>query len=253
MKLKVNRGQTPISRFMKLGSVPYLLFFSLLAGLFLQAPAALLNPPLQHASGNRLQLAEPSGTIWSGEAKLLCRVADISSSCGQLAWQLDLSRRALHVRSRQAGESLLASFSRDGWRLDQINITLPAALLGSFDEKLAALGLGGRLRLTGQDLTNNTGELQVRWQQASTRLIPTVALGEHVLDFTNRPEGKSFVVGTLHGPLQLAGNGLLAQDGSVQLDMTVRVTSDASKLSPLLTMLGRATGPGQFHLRLPAS
>lgn len=231
---------------------------ALIIGLCVQAPATLLAPPLLKATGERLQLAEPTGTIWSGSGSLVCKAADVVSSCGRLAWQLELASLvrgifALRIHSNRDGESAHLSLSAAGWQLDQINLTVPAALLGSFDEKLAALGLGGKLRLQGSNLTANQGSLQVRWQQASTRLIQGVDLGEHQVDFTNRTEGRNFTVGTLNGPLKLNGVGSLTDNGAVKLDMEIHVIAADSKFTPLLTLMGQETSPGLFHMHLPAS
>lgn len=231
---------------------------ALISGLCIQAPATLLAPPLSKATGERLQLAEPTGTIWAGSGNLVCKAADFVSSCGRLGWRLDLSSLArgmiaLQIDSNREGESAHLSLTAAGWQLDRINLTVPAALLGSFDEKLAALGLGGTLRLQGTNLTANQGALQVRWQHASTRLVQSVDLGEHQVDLINRREGRNFTVGTLNGPLKLNGVGSLAENGAVKLDMEIQVIAADSKLTPLLTLMGQETSPGLFQMHLPAS
>lgn len=231
-----------------------------LFGLICQAPAALLNRPLSQTTGDRLQLAESRGTLWSGSARLVCRVghsvAQVVGPCGALSWQLDgtavaSGRLLLRISGSRAGEQALIALSRTGWRIVQINLSLPAALLGSFDDKLATLGLGGKLHLEGQNITRNTGDLTVNWQQASTRLLPAVALGEHRLTFSSPPEGRKFVVTTLNGPLRLTGGGDLNDAGLVRLDIDVRVVASESRLTPLLAIMGQPAGPGRYRLRLP--
>jgi len=228
----------------------------LIVGLVAQAPAALLSPLLTRATGNRLQLTDPAGTLWSGAGALYCSVGEFASPCGRLHWQVEAAPKGggilgLSIGSSRTEDSARLSLSLAGWRLDQIDLSLPAALLGSFDRHLATLGLGGRLRVQGRDVTVRQGDVQLKWQQASSRLLPGAALGEHRVDLALRPEGTAFTVGSVDGPLRLAGAGRVSDTGAVSLELEIRVTETDRKLTPLLAMLGQPTGRGVFRLRLP--
>jgi general secretion pathway protein N len=227
-----------------------------LPALVIQAPASLLIPPLSAATANRLQLTELQGTVWHGAARLVCRLGDGNADCGHFAWRLDARQAwrgmlALDVTGTGGGEAARIALSPHGWTVQRVGLTLPAALIGSTNEKLAALGLGGLLRLEGQDVTSRSGSLQVIWRPASTGLVPGALLGEHRLDIAAAADGKTLTVSSQKGPLNLSGGGRLQNDGQLQLDITVQAPAGDTRFSPLLSLLGKETGPNTFRLRLP--
>lgn len=229
---------------------------SLAAALVFKAPASLLARPIAAMTGNRLQLADLQGTAWKGSARLVCRLTDGNAECGRLVWRLDLSQSgrgmpALEINSAAPGEGARLAFSPRGWLLQRVDLTLPAALLGAADEKVAALGLGGLLRIEGRDVTSGNGALAVFWTMASTRLVPNALLGEHRLDVVLTSDGKNMVVSSQKGPLTLAGAGKLQNDGILHLDVMVKAPPADTRFSPLLSLLGKATEPGTYQLKLP--
>lgn len=229
---------------------------SLVIALVIKAPASLLARPIAAMTANRLQLTELQGTAWKGAARLVCRLSDGNADCGRMVWRLDLSQLgrgmpALEINSVAAGQGARLVLSPRGWVLQRVDLLLPAALLGAADEKVAALGLGGLLRIKGNDVSAANGALAVYWTMASTRLVPGALLGEHRLDIVLAADGKNMTVSSQKGPLTLAGGGKLQKDGTLNLDISVKAPPADTQFSPLLSLLGKATEPGTYQLKLP--
>lgn len=227
------------------------------SGLIAQAPASLLADPVSRQTGGRLQLADVKGLAWQGAARLVCRLPDGNAECGRIAWKVDTQQLwhgsvALNVSMGSAGDVARIALTPFGWSVENVQLTLPAALIGSAHEKIAALGLGGFLQISGKNITPRSGAMQIHWHMASSRLIPGALLGEHRMDITLAPEGKTIGLSSQQGPLTLSGGGKLANDGMLQLDVTAAAAPGDKKLGPLLAMLGKETAANTYRMQLPS-
>jgi general secretion pathway protein N len=230
---------------------------ALFAALLLRAPARALAPVLEDRSAHRLRLADAQGSVWSGAAGLSCVLPEGTSvNCGRWAWNLVAAnlvqgRLSLLVRREAADESMLISWTPAGLEMEAVAITLPAALAGSIDPKIAALRLGGRLAISSQKLSGKAGQARISWQKMDSGLVPGQALGDHVIDVANGAAGASFTIASASGPVVLTGGGNVSPDGKVTIDAVATVDPKNAALPSLLSLMGNESAPGQFRFKLP--
>lgn len=230
-----------------------MLFIALLA----RAPAGILAPVLAERSSNRLRLVDAQGSVWAGAASLSCLLPEgVAVNCGRWTWNLvpgnlGQGRLSLLVRREAANESMLVSWAPAGWELDRVEITLPAALAGSIDPKIAALRLGGGLRISSQKLSGSAGQAKISWQKMESGLLPGRTLGDCAIDVAMAPTGISFSIASVAGPVVLSGSGSVAPDGKAKLDATATVDPKNAVFPSLLSLLGKEVAPGQFRVTLP--
>lgn len=227
-----------------------------LAGMVVLAPASLLDRQVVRLSSGRLQLADAEGTFWNGSARLVCRAVGDNTDCGRFHWRfapraLLNGEVALEIAGRRPGEEARLVVSPSGWMVTRMHMGLPAALLGTAHEKLAALGLGGRILIDGQDISRESGAFNLTWEMASTRLIPDLILGAYRLDATLDENGMDIAIASLKGPLALDGKGKIGRDGGLTLDMTAKVPTGDAQIGPILATMGQQSGAESFRLRLP--
>lgn len=223
----------------------------------IRAPALTLAPLLAERSANRLRLIDAQGSVWSGAAGLSCILPEGSSvNCGRWAWNLvpaslAQARLSLLVRREGANESMLISWTSAGLEMDNVAITLPAALAGTIDPKIAALRLGGRLHISSQKLSRKAGQATISWQKMESGLVPGQALGDHAIDLVNGATGSSFTIGSVSGPVVLTGGGSVSAEGQVTIDAVAKVDPKNTGLPSLLSLMGNEIAPGQFRFKLP--
>lgn len=242
---------------MKVRTLAILFLLMLLIAILARAPASALAPVLANHSANRLQLTEARGSVWSGSTGLSCILPEGTSvNCGRWAWNLvpeslAQARLSLLVRREGVEESMLISWSPDGLEMERVAITLPAALAGSIDPKIAALRLGGSLDISSQQLSSKAGHAKISWQKMESGLLPDQPLGDHAIHIAIGTTGSSFTITSSPGPVVLTGGGAVAPNGRTTIDIVATVGSRNTALSSLLSLMGQEVTPGQFRLKLP--
>lgn len=242
---------------MKVRALAAAFLLMLLIAMVVGAPARALAPVLANRSDGRLQLTEARGSVWSGSAGLSCLLPEGSSvNCGRWAWNLvpeNLThlRLSLLVRREGVDESMVISWTLAGLEMERVALTLPAALAGSIDPKIAALRLGGRLHISSQKLSGKSGQAKVLWQKMESGLVPGQALGDHVIDLAIGATGSSFTITSASGPVALSGGGSVAVDGKTTIDTVAAVDPRNAALPSLLSLMGNEFAPGQFRFKLP--
>ena len=148
-----------------------LLFALFLAiALLVQIPATTLASVVNERTGGRLQLTDGDGSIWSGNGGLSCILPDETAvDCGRWSWsflpgRLIEGQLSLMIRRQGRNESMLASWAPSGVRLENVALTLPAALIGSLDTKIRALRLSGNLAINSTYISDIAGDATIRWQ-----------------------------------------------------------------------------------------
>ena len=238
-------------------------FAGTMAGALLAAPAAWLAPWVEQASGARLRLLEPTGTVWAGLARLA--VADGAGGQptavlpGALSWRITADWNAIQL-SVQAdccmAEPLLGHWTPHwgGWsmRISDAQSRWPASLLAGLGAPWNTMRLEGELRLTTESLvigqSSDRGRLQGAAQldalDISSQLSTLQPLGSYRLRVaaTPGPGAPALNLQTLQGALQLSGSGQW-------LGSHWRFTGEASAapdseavLGNLLNIVGRRQG-----------
>jgi general secretion pathway protein N len=229
--------------------------------LVVTAPATLADAALQNISDGRLQLADAQGTVWSGSGQLLIR--DAQGHIGvtrPLVWKL---RPGALWRARLAYEVGLGAGARPfpvtvSWsriELAHANIELPAATLGYVVPRLAPLELGGDVHLQVANLAISRGSLQgdatLQWRGAGSALSPVSPLGDYDLHLEGAGAVMRATLTTLHGPLQLQGQGSWAAGDRPAFTLGAKVPSEfRQRLEPFLQLIAVKQVDGSFVMQL---
>ena len=231
------------------------------------APATWLAQAVAAASGQRLVLADPRGTVWSGSAvPVLTGGADSRDATalpGRLEWSLGLAGLGLEMRARHACclNGTVALRMAPGWSRVTTTLVPPSGWVGQWPSAwLAGLGtpfntmqVGGVARLLSPGFTLEwlagrwrvEGLAEVEILNASSRLSTLDALGSYRLRLVGDPAnaGQPLLdLSTLEGALQLSGAGTWGP-GGVRFRGEARAAgADEPALSNLLNIIGRRDG-----------
>jgi general secretion pathway protein N len=230
--------------------------------LLVTAPATLLDARVRRAADGHLRLVEARGTLWSGNALLEARDATgFGGFVIPLTWRL--SARSLQRAGLVYELELATSPSRSELTLSpsqielaNVDITVPAQMLGTAVPKLGVLKLGGELRLQCARLNVGpgrfSGDITMQWRDAGSALTAVSPLGEYELRVLGSGPSVQVTLRTLKGPVQLDGRGAWALGTQPALTATVQIPeADRAQLVPLMQLIAVQRGPGIFELKLP--
>lgn len=247
----------------------------LLAGLLLFAPAAWLAGAVASQTGQRLLLADASGTVWNGSARVVLTGGagsrDASALPGRLHWTLRPALAGLTLRATQdcclVGAprlSLRPGFSRVAMTLTadappaagaaapQAVGRWPAAWLAGLGTPWNTLQLEGQLELAARDFQVEQVNGQLRFGGAaqldllgvSSRLATLRPLGDYRLGLAAAPAGDNAALSlvTRQGALQLSGNGQWSANGLRFRGEARAADGTEAALDNLLNIIGRRQG-----------
>lgn len=241
----------------------------LILSLVVFAPAAWLAGAVSSATGQRLQLADARGTIWSGSAVMVLTGGadsrDASALPGRLEWQIGLKGLGLELRARHAcclndtvTLALKPGLGRFAAELapkpDWVG-QWPGALLSGLGTPWNTLQLGGSLRLVSPGLTVQwvqgrvllTGRADIEVLRASSRVSTLDSLGSYRFSITGDAGGaggpSQLKLTTLDGALQLTGDGTAGANGMrFRGEARAATEADEAALNNLLNIIGRRNG-----------
>jgi general secretion pathway protein N len=224
------------------------------------APAQWLAAGVAQATGARVQLLEPGGTVWSGSARLVLGAGSGSqahtSLPGRLQWRLVPSLQGLQLGLR-APCCLTQEWvwkvtpSLDGMHLsiaDQASVW-PSELLAGLGTPWNTLQLKGTLALSTQQLSLQwkdqrwtiAGQVQLDASNMSTSLSTLSPLGSYRMQLTGG-DVPTIGLSTLEGSLQLSGTGRWAA-GRLQFDGEATAAPQREQaLANLLNIIGQRDG-----------
>lgn len=236
-----------------------------LAGLALAtvlfAPARWLAALVQQASGERVMLLAPQGSLWNGSAQLVLSGGSGSRSAialpGQLAWRirpawsgasLQLSaecctRQPLELRAMPAGWGGLRLALSDG------QSQWPASLLAGLGTPWNTVQAQGQLSAFTQGFSlewrqgrlNLAGRLQIEALQISSRLSTLQPMGSYRFTLQGGAT-TTLALNTLDGSLQLSGQGQWVGQ-RLRFNGTASAAPESVEaLSNLLNIIGRRNG-----------
>ena len=224
------------------------------------APARWLASGVQSASGGRVVLAEPRGTVWNGSAQLVLTGGtdsrDATALPGRTLWQLRPALDGLHARIEAAccTPQPVQIHARPRWGGAQVQMAnsqtqWPAALLVGLGTPWNTVQAQGQLGLVTQGLSVEwiegrltvAGQARLEALQVSSRLSTLQPMGSYRITFNGGPV-PTLQLETIEGALQLTGSGSWV--GS-----RLRFNGEASAapdreaaLSNLLNIIGRRNG-----------
>jgi general secretion pathway protein N len=238
----------------------------LLIGLIAFAPATWLASAVSSATGQRVQLADARGSVWSGSAVAVLTGGpdsrDASALPGRIEWSLGLKGLGFELRTRHACclNGAVSLLIKPG--LGRASVTLapkpdwvgqwPGAFLGGLGTPWNTLQLGGSLRLQSSGLKLEwvqgrwlvEGQADIDMLQASSRVSTLEPLGSYRFSVTGTAGSPTQLrLSTLDGALQLSGEGTAGANG-VRFRGEARAATEADEaaLNNLLNIIGRRSG-----------
>ena len=233
-------------------------------GTMAYAPAHWLDAVVRLASGERVQLRDAQGTLWSGSAWLTLAGGpgsrDALSLPSRLRWQVRPFWPGLSLTLSSAcctPEPLHWRVSRENgaWvlQLQDQQSEWPLPLLSGLGAPWNSLEPAGRLLWDSRDMRLLWSDRALRWQGQSTlqvqdlhsRLSPLRPMGQYRLTWQAGPSATAqpaLLLQTLQGPLQLSGQG---QWDGTRLRFTGEARAEPGfedSLSNLLNIIGRRDG-----------
>jgi general secretion pathway protein N len=224
------------------------------------APARWLTGPIQRATGERVLLAEPRGTVWNGSAQLLLTGGPGSTDAAALPSRLDWRLRprwdgllaqlatdcctprpvALRVRPRWGGAQVVLADGTTEW---------PAALLAGLGTPWNTLRFEGDLQLATNGLSVEwvqgrlaiAGRAELRAQRLSSRLSTLKPMGSYRITLLGGTT-PTLQLDTLEGSLQLSGSGQWVGSRLRFSGMASAAPDREAALSNLLNIIGRRSG-----------
>lgn len=225
------------------------------------APATLVDAGVQHASQGRLRLADASGTVWSGSGQIEVRDAGGRTGVAKaFAWRVmpeSLLRGHLvcEVELDQPAKRFPVTLSLSRIELTNVDISLPATVLGLAVPKLAPLGLTGDVLIHVASLSIARdaieGNATVQWRAAGSTLTPVSPLGDYELRLDGEGMTIHAFLRTIEGPLQLDGKGTWKRGDNPAFVATARIAAQQqAQLAPLMRLIAVDRGEGRFELQL---
>lgn len=233
--------------------------------LLLFAPARWLATGVAQATGSRVLLLDPTGSVWSGSARLVLGAGsgsrDNTALPGRVQWTLRPGLQGLQLALKasccfQQPWVWTATPSFSGVRLQVSDQTTdqpslwPSDLLAGLGTPWNTLQLKGTLALSTQQLSMEWrdqrwqmgGQMQLDISQVSTSLTTLKPMGSYRLNLVGG-ESPTLNLSTLEGSLQLSGSGRW-EGGRLQFDGEASAAPDrAEALANLLNIIGRREGP----------
>ena len=225
-------------------------------------PAPWLGVALEQASGKRLALGAPAGTLWHGSGTLLLNASAGYRRVAEIEWHAQPSallsgRLGLAISGNAPGARLRARLvvSPAGATLENVEALFPAKMVNG----VLPVELGGELSVQSTSLAWRAERLQgsatVEWRHASLPGLQAMQLGDYRLAFTTNAAGAAVQLATLRGDLKLsaAGEWRTARPQRMELRGRAENTARRSDLDPLMALLGQGkAAPAQaFVLVVP--
>lgn len=226
-------------------------------------PASLLDGVLERLSSGRLGLLEAEGSLWSGTGRIELR--DTGGGAGLtrlvawnwLPWSLLDGHLRYEVEADQAVRPFFVTVSLMRAKLTDVDIRLPASVLGLVAPKVAPLGLGGEVFLRVEELflqrDGVRGRATLQWRSASSVLTPLSPLGDYEVRFERlaTADGPGVSLRTLQGPLLMEGGEVVTNGGARRFQVTLQVpTAYRQQLGPVLRLIAVEREEGIFWLQL---
>jgi general secretion pathway protein N len=233
------------------------------------APASWLAHALESATGERVQLADARGTVWSGTGVLLLSGGpgsrDASALPGRLRWDIGLSRSflpelRLHHPCCQDAPAVLGVRAGIGtWGLTMPAQpaglgTWPAAWLAGLGTPFNTLQMSGTVRIStpgaslewAEGRLRMQGSVQFEFADVSSRIVAIDTLGSYRLVLSGgavQPDAPVLSLQTVQGPLQLSGSGRWTGSRLRFEGEASAAEGSEAALNNLLNVIGRRNGP----------
>jgi general secretion pathway protein N len=198
-----------------------------LATLVATVPAPWASRAVERISGHKLQLREPTGSLWSGSGRLYAtQRSGPQLELGELRWKtawagIFRGKLVTDVAFGNASRAMHVELSLSGVTVQGLDIALPARVLANFAPGLDTVGPQGTLRLRSDSLRLDAdsilGLAEIEWRQVRLTRAPGLDLGSHIARLRGGGSKVDIELGTLEGPLRLTGKGTWDRESGLTL------------------------------------
>jgi general secretion pathway protein N len=239
--------------------------FALALTVFMVAlcPAAYVLRQAEARSGNRLAAFEESGTAWAGSARIAFSTPTGLVTLERVDWRFNpvallAGRLGFEVTARMQDAQLRGGVSRgfDGWQLRDARADGSAQAFATLAPLAMAWKPEGRIEMASPRFAFDgkaiEGQADITWRDAGLALSNVKPLGTYRLEVLARGGAPaSLTLGTVSGPLQLAGRGTWALPSGISLSGEARAEGPmAAQLEPVLDLIGPKRPDGARALEL---
>jgi len=229
--------------------------------LFLVAtlPAHWLGAEIERRTNGTLTLSSAKGTVWLGSGILEVRGSSQSVSTRaqwKLHW-LPLFSGQLGAAVETRGDLNLQSDVRLGLHslaLHNLEMELPATHLPAFYSPALFISPTGTLSGKAQEFSIHagqvSGEAQIRWTQAGSKVGAYNDLGDYLLVLNGENSFAKIRIDTLRGDLKVNASGQwqTGRDGELTLQGNLHTGARDTALKPLTTLLRARREGEQYQL-----
>lgn len=201
--------------------------FVYLAALVATIPAPWVSRAVTKVSGQRLEMREPQGTLWSGSGRLYANShSGPPLEIGLLRWRT--SRTAVlqaklvtEVTLGDGPKAMHMQLTPSSASIRAVDLTLPAELIATFAPAVEAMGPAGVLRVRSDELRLEGrrifGLAELEWRQIRLARSPGLDLGSQYARLRGGGGRVDIELATLDGPLRLSGSGTWSVEAGLQL------------------------------------
>lgn len=226
-------------------------------GLIVFAPASLMGYALERVSGGTLSLVQTRGSVWHGSGVELLRQNSRYQSLGSYRWQLQVFSASLQVQAGEAAPMTVRYVPFAGRvNIDNLHVSLPASIIGSFAPPLGPYQLQGSLETSSDHLALDAsgvhGQVTVDWLNAASALSEIRPLGDYRILLQGNGKALDAQLSTLSGKLKLDGTGSFDNASGMRFNGTAQAAPGiaVTELNELLHHVGPEVSPGVFALAL---
>lgn len=208
-------------------------------------PAAWLSQTVERLSGQRLELREASGSAWAGSGRLYARSGSAALiDLGAVRWKsfpasLLRGKLGADMTLDDAPKPIRVEVGPGGIAVTDLALEVPGKLVAALAPPLQVFAPEGRLRIQSDNLRIEgdtvLGLATVEWRDIRLARTSNLELGSHVARLRGAGRRVDIELGTLGGPLRVAGAGSWSPRGGLALSGTAEPRPDAlAGLTPFL-------------------
>jgi hypothetical protein len=200
-------------------------------------PAAWLSQMIERLSGQRLELREAAGSAWAGSGRLYARAgAGALTDLGAVRWR---SFPAAFLRGKLGADMTLNDAPKPirvevglgSIAVRDLALEVPGKLVAALAAPLQVFGPEGRLTIQSDNLRIEgetvLGLATVEWRDIRLARSSNLELGSHVARLRGAGSRVDIELGTLGGPLRVAGAGSWTPRGGLALAGTAEPRPEA--------------------------
>lgn len=201
-------------------------------------PAAWLSQKIERLSGQRLELREPSGSAWAGSGRLYARAgAGALTDLGAVRWTsfpaaLLRGKLGADMTLNDAPKPIRVEVGAGSIAVRDLALEVPGKLVAALAPPLQVFGPEGRLTIQSDSLRIEgetvLGLATVEWRDIRLARSSNLELGSHVARLRGAGSRVDIELGTLGGPLRVAGAGSWSPRGGLALSGTAEPRPDAA-------------------------